>query len=428
MTQQNVNSTSSAQKTRAGTVRTVIICAILVISAVAVIWYSEATKPDLNADVELVNSDSYNIWNGSNRVLWMSGVTNATSDWAETIWFWVNTSQYGNIRWVNFQYYNGTHGDYFNASELYPQGSWNYRQWWTDYRLGWVDEFNTTTPGNPVSFTIPRQEGGTNITYQLSVEVWNGTALEFTNYNGTFVVRYSDAEVQLEQDVHVTTGVYWAWVLALLTLAVVAIWFLSSSDSEPTAPAEEERDEYDPDEHFLIARSNHLDSVRNNLRIGASILLTLGVSTTFWSGGVSFLAQGIVSVGLMALALSAFLAIVLSFSSATVKSGGFKLDHGLLPNGQTLSEYREHLKDVIGKKVKIIGRMESVIGTGLVYLATFALAGAILGWLPSAIILVERPISMIPVLASIGITLIDGLLLSYIIFGPKGIGVVDLGS
>jgi hypothetical protein len=399
----------------------VIISIIVLIGlSVSILYISESTKPDLNSEVEIINAEYLSIWNGTDRVLWRSGVINSTSDAGESIVFWVNASQFADLRFVRFLYQNGTNGEHYNSSEsIDNHNSWNYLQWWTDYTFFIPEDFNNTDPTFVRGYSIPKQLGNTNVTLQVSLALWNGTGLEFQDYNATYSVSFSDYEVWFAQEVHMTTGIYYSIACILLIFCVGIITFLLFKKTEVTQP-QTMQSPYTPDVSFFVERSNHLEGINNNLRTGASILLTLGASSTIWIQNITQTLQSSLQLGFIALAFCAFFAIVFTFTSTKVESNGFKLGPSLVPSGQTSSLYIKQLKDVIREKQKIIGRIQFLIGIGLLYLVTFALAGILLGMMPNAWAIIQEPMTMIPLWTVLFLILIDSGLLSYLVFGPKG--------
>ena len=406
----------------------IILIMILIGSSISILFVSEASKPDLNSDVEIIKEEYLSVWNESNRVLWRSGVINATSDVPENIGFWINVSQFEDLRLVRFLYSNGTHGEYYNSSEpLGPKYSWNYLQWWTDFSIFVPDNFNTTNPGYFMGFSIPKQLGKTIVTFQLSLGLWNGTGLEFQEYNSTYSVRYSDYEVWFDQEVHMTTGTYYALSCILLAFVICIITFLSFKETDDVQP-QPLQNPYAPDIPFYVGRTNHLDRTKNNLRTGASILLTLGASSTVWMGNVSQPWQSFLVLGFLSLSLCAFFAIILTFASTKVESSGFELESSLIPSGQTPSLYLKQLKEMIKEKQKIIGRVESLIGIGLLYLIAVALSGILFGMLPNAWAIIQDPITMTPFWVVFGLISLNAILLSYVVFGPKGMGLFSFSD
>ena len=180
----------------------VIIIVICLVGLSASIYFvSNSTMPDLNSEVKVINVDYLNVWNGTDRVLLRSGVTNSTSDNNEYIFFWVNASQFTNLQFVRFFYYNGTNGEYYNSSKpIDNHNSWNFEQWWTDYSFYYSSEFNTTDSTYTRQYTIPKQKGNTEVTFQLSLALWNGTGFEFQEYNSTYTVSYAEYEVWFEKE------------------------------------------------------------------------------------------------------------------------------------------------------------------------------------------------------------------------------------
>jgi hypothetical protein len=422
MAQSGSKKTKKAIRIRGGKTVTIGFFLILFVGSIVMVYISDMVKPDLNTDIPLVNSERYSIWNGSSYVLWMSNVVNASSNMADRLYFWVNTSEYNYTSYVVFKYYNKTHGMHYNASEPIADRFWNYRQWWTDYNIYTREFFNATVPSE-AAFTIPRQEGGTEVVYQLTVAVWNGTGLEYNDYNGTYVVRFSDAEVFYEQKVHVTTGLYWASLPILSGLIFVA-WRIYKPEMESTIKPEQRKNKHHLDEHLLIARSNHLDSTIGGLRTGAAVLLGIGTGATLWLSSISPLYQGYLGLGLVIFGLCSFTAIILTFSTSIVDKDGFKLTRGLIPSGQNLNEYKSHIKELIEKKEEVIDRIEGVIGAGLIYLATFIIMGIIVGFFPATDILWDRIWSMFPVWMALGLAFVDGLAWSAVVLGPRGLGLL----
>jgi hypothetical protein len=418
------NETKKALRLRGGRYITIGIFLILIFGSTCIVVFTNASSPDLNANIPIVNSDFYNVWNGTNHVLWMSRVINATSDSSNTIWFWINATQFGDTRSVYFYYSNSTNGEYFNASQPYPQGSWNYLQWWTGFRSYMKDDFNTTSSDYPIPFTIPRQKGGTEITYQLTVTVWNGTGIEYNNCNGTYIVRYSKSEVLFEQKVHITTGLYWASLPILFGLLFVS-WRVYKPEKEQEIQPVTRENEYHLTEQLLISRLDHLDTIISGLRTGAVVLFGVGTGGLLWLSSVLPPLQGYLNFGFLSFAFCSFTAIILTFSSAYIEKDGFRLSRGLIPSGQNVDEYRNHLESLVIKKESIIGNIVGIIGAGFVILATLAIMGFIMGFFPASDILGNRIWSMIPVWIALGLAYLDGLGWSVVIFGPKGLGIFE---
>lgn len=426
VSQTSSKKSNTPKQFRSGDVAVVVLVLILFVGSISIFYLANVTKPDLNADVPLVNSERYDVRNGSRRVFWMSNVVNATSIHPVQVAFWVNTSEYNHTSYVCFKYFNGTHSEYYNASELTESRDWYYYQWWTGHEFVPTELFNTTI-AQELGFEIPRQDGSTEVLYQLTVAVWNGTGLEFYDYSGTYVVRYSRYKVLHEQEVYVTTGMYWSIFVMSLVFAILplAVLLRSTSESQPEGPDKATVKPHQPNKEFLVARSDHLDDFMGSLRTGASVLLGLGIGYLVWSGFALLPFFAGLTVGMLSLAIASFLAIVLSFSSTRRRSNGHELDHSLLPQGQSIDEYKRSLRKIVEKKSRVIGRMEAVIGTGLMYLATLTLTGMILWFLPSYEILVDRPEAMLAVNLTNFLVVIDSLLWSIMVLGSRGLEIFD---
>ena len=181
-----------------------------------------------------------------------------------------------------------------------------------------------------------------------------------------------------------------------------------------------------PTRNFLIQRSDYLDDVIARLRTGAGIFLTLGTGSALISSIAGLTVSYSLVFGLINLAIASFIAIVLSFTSTRVQYEGFHLDSSLISTGQTKLQYLKHLSRIVIKKNRIIYFMELSLGYGFLNLGIYFMLGMVVGYLPNAWVILSLWPQQLTVLLAFVLLFIETGAISYLIFGPKVLGVLDL--
>ncbi len=403
--------------------RAIQISLLFLILVPIFVGFARITQPDINTGVVRKNAEPYLLKDGDVLCAELGGVHNVTSDYFSNVEFWVNRSYYTPFVGVWFLYSNGDHGDHYNDSKDIEVGSFNYREWWTHYEGFSVDDLPTEYV-NYLSVNIKKQPAKTNVTYQILIEHWNGSDYLYTPINRTYVVLYSDSEVQNEIDAHNTIGDYLGASFVFLSFTIMVIRPMQKIEEE-TLDEEESKSEdvFKPDVTYLASRCDILDKNRSNFRNGISILLT--ISLAILAVSVNPAEPNLISTGLIlgsfGLAFFAIIAIFFSFSSLRITCNGDSLGPGLVPYFDVSNDdFNDLLRKAVKRREIVLSRMNASAGLGLINFTMIFISFSIFFVFPEPTFDMMHPLSFISVAIAWIMVFVFVTVLSFILFGERG--------
>jgi len=414
-----------------------IFCVIFLVIAGVVLVVSFSTTPNPNLSIMNTTSAEISPKNGTALELFVPAIGNITSNDLTILKYWVNSSSYELGSAVVVLYFNGNHSTNYNSSQSHDivENYDNYMYWWTqaiDYTPLTAFDGN---PANLLSTTIDPQPALTNITFQFLIKNWNGLEYQYIPFNGTYTIQFSEYEVFLETQYHSNVGTYWTVSLVFWALIVVISRPFSKTPhtqpSSQSSPAiHSESNTYEKWE-LLVDRCNHLDTLRSNLRTGASIFLTLGVGVTAWAFGVldvglpypySLVLFGIL-LGSLMLIFFGFLSLLFSFSDLTVENEIGKLNSSLFTPKLKDTDYKDLLALALKAREKSIYKMTFSIGIGVVEFTLAILMMSVIAILPYSPYVILRIPGLLSVLTVWGSGVIVAAISTFELFGEKGFGI-----
>ncbi len=175
-------------------------------------------------------------------------------------------------------------------------------------------------------------------------------------------------------------------ILSLLWLSgnIAVATYLRGGESilEKASAAPEDEKPFELDVQFLLGRADNLDRVVHYLRSGISIMAGVFTAAIIWLLDRQRELTNVESVFITISAILVFfsiVAILFSFGDTSVYSHGKLLDEDLVPQGQSESVYKQQLTTVVTLKLRVITRMKTMVGLGLV---VFVMFGGILSLSP----------------------------------------------
>ncbi len=401
-----------------------VVFLILAVSGISSWWLEGVTIPNPNSNLRGRNDPTLIDSTDDGLRFFLSGMSDTLdSDDFGNVEYWTNRSILGNQTFGYILYYNGDNSDYYNES--IPLSNYNNEKfWWTGYHFFDPIIFDPFDSTNRTTYIIPKQEAGKEIIYQLRLQDWNGSQWLYEKFNMTYVVLYSEGEVQFERSLQRTVYTYIRIDLIVIFFALVIMQPWKAETSRPPQPATSGR-LYKLSVSNLIARAGHLEGQLNGVRTGASILLTLGISMFSFVMSSILLDNSVrnlsMIMGPFALAILCFIGIIQSLSSLEVHEGGYSLGSSLIPDDMSEYMYKKILPKAVDRRDEVLSKTLVTIKMGIVYFFSFMLAGVINLILPNVQYYLHRIELAVPYYASFILTVVTAFLFVMLIAERKKI-------